>query len=72
MIKHIKRWWYWRKQNCNGWFYKLLVLFKAVESPTFNHIWTPDEARDFYEGFMKGMEEAADGEKEQSSEYDYN
>lgn len=43
MIKHVKRWWFWQKHNGNGFFYKILVLFGIMHSPTFNLIWTPDE-----------------------------
>lgn len=38
MIKHIKHWNEWRKHNINSWWYKLLVLFKMVESPTWNAV----------------------------------
>jgi len=60
MIKRIKRWWYWQKRNGNSFFYKILVLFRIAHSPTFYQIWTPDEAKAFYDGFMEGLK----GDKE--------
>lgn len=35
-------------------------LFKIIESPTFNHFWSKDDAKEFREGFLQGMREAAD------------
>jgi hypothetical protein len=35
-IKHFKKWNKWRKLNTNSNIHKLLVLFKLVNSPTFN------------------------------------
>lgn len=35
MIEHIKKWNGWRKNNLNSKFYKILVLFNIVHSPTF-------------------------------------
>lgn len=35
LIRHIKIWNRWRKFNSNSWYYKLLVLFGVVVSPTF-------------------------------------
>ena len=34
MIRHIKRWNKWRKNNLNGKFYKFLVLIGIIKSPT--------------------------------------
>lgn len=70
MINHIKRWWYWQKQNGNSFFYKILVLFRIAHSPTFNHIWTPDEAKAFYDGFMEGFNNYKGDEDERYSNED--
>ena len=66
-IKHIKKWNEWRKGCLNSPIYKLQVLFKIKKSPTFEHFWTKEESRAFYEGFMQGLKEAADAKKEQEN-----
>lgn len=38
IIRHIKRWNVWRKNNLNGRFYQLLVLFKIKNSPSMSFI----------------------------------
>lgn len=43
VIKHIRRWNYWRKNNSNGRFYKILVLFGMVKSPTMVTVLLPEE-----------------------------
>lgn len=43
VIKHIRRWNYWRKNNSNGRFYKILVLFGMVKSPTMVIVLLPEE-----------------------------
>lgn len=35
LIKYLKIWNMWRKRNLNSKFYKILVLFKIVHSPTY-------------------------------------
>lgn len=60
LIKHIKKWNAWRKQCLNNPVYKLLVLFKIIDSPTFEHIWTEEDAKEFREGFLQGLREAED------------
>lgn len=67
LIKHIKKWNAWRKQCLNNPVHKLLVLFKIIDSPTFEHFWTKEDGRAFYEGFMQGLKEAADAKKEQEN-----
>lgn len=34
-IIHFELWNVWRKKSLNGKFYKILVLFKMVNSPSF-------------------------------------
>lgn len=63
LIKHIKRWNEWRKGCLNNPVHKLLVLFKVIESPTFNHFWSEDDAKEFREGFLQGLREAADDQQ---------
>ena len=63
MIKHIKRWLYWQKRNRNSFFYKILVLFRIENSPTFYQIWTPDETKAFHDGFMEGLNSCKGGEE---------
>ena len=55
LIKHIKRWNVWRKHNKNSIAHKILVLFGIIKSPTLNHMWTKDEGKAFYDGFMEGL-----------------
>lgn len=43
VIKHIRRWNYWRKNNSNGRFYKILVLLGIVKSPTMVTVLLPEE-----------------------------
>lgn len=57
MINHIKRWWYWQKNNRNSFFHKILVLLGIRKSPTFYQVWTPKEAEEFYKGFIEGLKE---------------
>lgn len=59
-IKHIKRWNVWRKYNKNGIVHKILVLFGIIKSPTLNHMWTKDEQKSFYDGFMEGLKNGND------------
>lgn len=65
-IKHIKKWNEWRKGCLNSPIYKLLVLFKIKKSPTFEHFWTKEDGRAFWEGFMHGLK-AGNAEKEQEN-----
>ena len=57
IIKHIKRWNVWRKHNNNGIVHKILVLFGIIKSPTFNQVWTKDECKAFYDGFLEGLKD---------------
>ena len=41
--RHFPRWNKWRKYSQNSWFYKLLVLFGIVKSPTFAFVLTDKE-----------------------------
>lgn len=34
-MRRIKQWNRWRKNCINPWYYKLLVLFGIIKSPTF-------------------------------------
>ena len=43
VIKHIRRWNYWRKNNSNGRFYKILVLLGIVKYPTMVTVLLPEE-----------------------------
>ena len=43
MIKHIRRWNIWRKDNLNSRFYKFLVLIGVVMSPTMCFTLLPEE-----------------------------
>ena len=61
IIKHIKRWNVWRKHNKNSIAHKILVLFGIIKSPTFYCAWTNEEAKAFYDGFVKGLK---DGQKD--------
>ena len=60
LIKHIKRWNEWRKVCLNNPVHKLLVLFKVIESPTFYHFWTEDDAKEYREGFREAADEKED------------
>jgi hypothetical protein len=60
LIEHIKRWNVWRKYNKNGITHKILVLFGIIKSPTFFNAWTSEEAKAFYDGFMKGLKDGND------------
>lgn len=64
IIKHIKRWNEWRKESLNNPVQKLLVLFKVIESPTFKHFWSKDDAKTFRDGFLQGMREAIDEQRD--------
>lgn len=55
IITHLKRWNVWRKNCLNSPFYKLLVLFKIVESPSMPLTWTKEEQEAFYQGFLDGL-----------------
>lgn len=44
--KHFRRWNIWRRYSLNGWFHKLLVLFKVIESPTMIYFSPPEEDDD--------------------------
>ena len=46
MIRHIRRWNYWRKHNVNGHIHHFLVLIGFIESPTFNFTILPEEVPD--------------------------
>lgn len=37
MLKRYKKWKKWQKRNTNGRFYKLLVLFGVVHSPSYEY-----------------------------------
>ena len=63
LIQHIKRWNEWRKGCLNNPVYKFLVLFRVIDSPTFRHFWSEDDAKEFREGFLKRIREAADGDQ---------
>lgn len=43
VIKHIRRWNYWRKYNSNGRLHKLLVLLGVIKSPTMVTVLLPEE-----------------------------
>lgn len=43
VIKHIRRWNYWRKNNSNGRLHKLLVLLGVIKSPTMVTVLLPEE-----------------------------
>lgn len=63
IIKHFKRWNVWRKYNKNGIWHKILVLFGVIKSPTFNHMWTKDECKAFYDGFMEALKEGGENDR---------
>lgn len=65
IIKHIKRWNRWRKNNLNSPIHKLLVLFKVIESPSMKWVRTKEEEDAFDEGFKKGLEEFVELESEE-------
>jgi hypothetical protein len=48
MITRIKVWNQWRKRSMNKRFYKLMVLFGLVKSPTFRMELVFEEARRLY------------------------
>lgn len=52
LTKHFRRWNVWRKRNCNGKFYKFLVLFGLSHSPTFYLTILPEE----YYPYIKKVE----------------
>ena len=43
IIKHIRRWNIWRKDNRNSRLHKLLVLLGLRQSPTLNFVFLPEE-----------------------------
>ena len=49
MIKHIKLWREWAKHCTNSWSYKIAVLFKLANSPTFEayKVFSVDDIRKF-------------------------
>lgn len=55
IIKHIRRWNVWRKNNLNSKRYKILVLLGIIKSPSFYHVWLPEECEAFQKGFYEGL-----------------
>lgn len=43
LIRRIRRWNLWRKEDFNGFTYELLVLFGVIHTPTFRFTLLPDE-----------------------------
>lgn len=43
LIRHIRKWNYWRKRNTNGRLHHVLVLFGIVKSPTFAQVLLPED-----------------------------
>ena len=35
VIRHVKDWNKWRKNNLNSWWFKFLILIGLISSPTF-------------------------------------
>lgn len=55
IIKHIRRWNIWRKDNRNSRLHKLLVLLGLRQSPTLNFVFLPEElwpGQGFYDGLI--------------------
>lgn len=48
LVKHIRRWNIWRKNNLNCKLHKFLVLIGFVKSPTFSYILLPEEIEDIW------------------------
>lgn len=55
MLSYLRRWNYWSKRNKNGFIHKLLVLFRLIESPTFNMTIDPKEMEKFVNLFQKDL-----------------
>lgn len=49
VIKHIRIWDRWRKHCLNGKFYKILVLFGILRSPTFRVCALEEEWKNMYQ-----------------------
>lgn len=58
MIKHIRRWNIWRKENANGPIYQFMVLIKCVKSPTFELCLLPEEVDKIREALKKAAIDA--------------
>lgn len=43
LVRHIRKWNYWRKRNTNGSLHHILVLFGIVKSPTFASALLPED-----------------------------
>lgn len=50
LVKHIRRWNIWRKNNLNCKLHKFLVLIGFIKSPTFSYTLLPEEYDDIFEG----------------------
>ena len=55
LIRHIRRWNYWRKHNVNGRIHHFLVLIGFIKSPTFNFTILPEEVPDMGDYIQKLM-----------------
>lgn len=55
LIRHIRRWNYWRKNNVNGRIHHFLVFIGLVESPTFSLTFLPEEMPDIDKYIQKLM-----------------
>lgn len=55
VIRHFKRWNEWRKNCLNSPLYKILVLLKIIESPSFRYFWTKEDGEAFRRGFEEGL-----------------
>ena len=47
LVKHIRRWNIWRKNNLNCKLYKFLVLIGFIKSATFSYTLLPEEFIEF-------------------------
>lgn len=58
IINHITRWNVWRKRNVNSIFYKILVLFGIIKSPTLAFTLTSRECDEIQKAMEEAMEKA--------------
>ena len=64
LVKYIRRWNIWRKNNLNCKLHKFLVLIGFVKSATFSYILLPEEIEDIWNSTEEVMDNVRDKNKD--------